>query len=110
MSEQQHTPGPWRTSNKRPRHVCDGRGYKVADCLTTTKGASFEIALDVAVANATLIASAPAMYEALRRAQMFIKNGVEAGYIQMPDADCPDPAHGTLPTIDAALSKARGES
>lgn len=40
---------------------------------------------------------------ALESARVFIKNGVELGYIRMPDADCPDPAHGTLPLIERAM-------
>lgn len=41
---------------------------------------------------------------ALESARAFIKNGVDLGYIRMPDADCPDPAHGTLPLIERAMS------
>jgi hypothetical protein len=43
---------------------------------------------------------------ALEAARRFIRNGVEFGYIRMPDADCPDPAHNTLPLIERALSRA----
>lgn len=42
--------------------------------------------------------------DALHAAQRFIRNGVEFGYIRMPDADCPDPAHDTPKKIDAALA------
>lgn len=42
--------------------------------------------------------------DALKAAEQFITNGVDYGYIQMPDADTPDPAHDTLPKIEAALS------
>lgn len=42
---------------------------------------------------------------ALKHARMFIVNGVDLGYIRMPDADTPDQAHDTLPIIDAALAK-----
>jgi len=38
-----------------------------------------------------------ALEAALRKAEQFIVNGVEFGYIRMPDADTPDPAHETLP-------------
>lgn len=40
----------------------------------------------------------------LRLARQFVVNGVDLGYIQMPDADTPDPAHDLVPKIDAALS------
>ncbi|MDR6708166.1 hypothetical protein J2X73_002537 [Novosphingobium sp. 1748] len=41
---------------------------------------------------------------ALRAARQFIRNGVEFGYISMPDPETPDSAHDTLPMIEAALS------
>nr|WP_315528235.1 hypothetical protein [uncultured Achromobacter sp.] len=40
---------------------------------------------------------------ALQSAQRFIRNGVEFGYIRMPDADTPDPAHRTPGLIEAAI-------
>ncbi|GAB1837355.1 hypothetical protein MyNCGM121_41350 [Achromobacter xylosoxidans] len=40
---------------------------------------------------------------ALESAQRFIRNGIEFGYIRMPDADTPDPAHRTPSMIDAAI-------
>lgn len=43
---------------------------------------------------------------ALKRAKMFITNGVELGFIRMPDDSTPDPAHETLPAIEAAISEA----
>lgn len=48
-----------------------------------------------------------ALVEALERARQFIRNGIALGFIRMPDADTPDPAHETLPRIDAALSTYR---
>lgn len=44
-----------------------------------------------------------AALEALEAAQRFIRNGIELGYIRMPDADTPDPAHRTPDLIDAAI-------
>jgi len=41
----------------------------------------------------------------LRLAREFIVNGVENGYIRMPDADTPDPAHDMVPMLNAALGK-----
>jgi hypothetical protein len=40
----------------------------------------------------------------LKLARQFVVNGVDLGYIRMPDCDTPDPAHDLLPMIDAALS------
>lgn len=42
--------------------------------------------------------------EALQAARRFIVNGVALGFIRLPDADTPDPAHNTLPLIKAALA------
>lgn len=64
---------------------------------------------DPSAANAHLIAAAPEMYEALRRADMFIANGVELGYITLPDVH-EDPATETPNLIKAALAKAAGEN
>lgn len=43
-------------------------------------------------------------FKALRAAEQFIVNGIEMGYITMPDASTPDSAHETLPLIRAALT------
>lgn len=47
------------------------------------------------------------LVEALEHARLFIRNGVELGYVKMPDADTPDPAHDTLPKIETALAAHR---
>ncbi|WP_163003738.1 hypothetical protein [Pseudomonas viridiflava] len=39
----------------------------------------------------------------VRLAREFVKNGIELGYITMPDDDTPDPAHDLLPRMDAVL-------
>ena len=49
-------------------------------------------------------APSPIVLHALRAAKQFIANGVELGYIRMPDSDCPDPAHEVPNLIDAAIS------
>ncbi len=54
--------------------------------------------------NAELSAQVEVLRSASAKAVNFIKNGVELGFIRMPDADCPDPAHGTLPALESALS------
>ena len=47
--------------------------------------------------------------ESLEVAHRFIANGIELGYIQMPDSDTLDPAHETLPAIEAALAEYRAQ-
>lgn len=44
-----------------------------------------------------------AALDALEAARRFIRNGIEFGYIRMPDAYKPDPAHRTPGMIDAAI-------
>jgi hypothetical protein len=56
-----------------------------------------------------LIAAAPDLYAACVAAGEFIRNGIEFGYIRMPDSDTPDRAHGTLPMLRAAIAKAEGK-
>jgi hypothetical protein len=45
-----------------------------------------------------------ACVQALQQADKFITNGIDLGYIRMPDADCPDPAHATPGAIKTALA------
>lgn len=52
---------------------------------------------------AALTAEVARKDEALRAAKQFIENGVEGGFILMPDPDTPDTAHNTLPMIRTAL-------
>ncbi|WP_238892033.1 hypothetical protein [Achromobacter insuavis] len=47
---------------------------------------------------------------ALESAQRFIRNGIEFGYIRMPDADTPDPAHRTPSLIDAAIRSLKSQA
>ena len=54
--------------------------------------------------------AAPELLKALEKANQFITNGVEFGYIRMPNSDCPDAAHETPDIIRAAIAKAKGES
>lgn len=42
---------------------------------------------------------------ALDSANNFISNGIELGFIRMPDEETPDQAHNTLPRIRSALAK-----
>ena len=61
-----------------------------------------------AEANVKLMAAAPYMHEALLQALMFIENGIEMGYIQMPTVDSGDSALETQVIIRRALAKAVG--
>jgi len=81
------------TANVQPGWATDGR-------LRTES--------EECVANARLMAAAPCLLAALRDAEEFIANGIEYGYIRMPDADTPDSAHETPEIIRAAIAKATG--
>lgn len=90
-----HTSGPWQADKHR---VFNGTGTEqICNCYTGN-----------AFANACLIAAAPSMLAALKRAKQFIENGVELGFIRLPDASTPDSAHETLPAIRAAIAAAEG--
>jgi hypothetical protein len=71
--------------------------------LTTGEGFEKE-----SEANANLIAAAPELLEALKKAKEFISNGIEFGFIRMPDEG--DSAHETLPIILRAIKKAEGRT
>ena len=49
------------------------------------------------------------LLEALEAAKQFIQNGIQYGYISMPDKDCGDSAFETPAKIEAAIQKTRGQ-
>ena len=59
---------------------------------------------DAVLAAPIAQAAVTELVEALEHARQFIRNGIDLGFIRMPDADTDDPAHETLPKIEAALS------
>lgn len=46
------------------------------------------------------------LVEALKAASVFIRNGIELGFVRMPDKDTPDPAHLVPGMLEAAIAKA----
>ena len=50
-----------------------------------------------------------ALLEALKTADQFITNGMELGFIRMPDAATPDSAHETPGIVRAAIKAVEGE-
>lgn len=62
------------------------------------------------LAPVTPPATGAALVEALEAADQFIRNGIELGFIRMPDAATPDPALKTPAKIEAALALYRGEA
>lgn len=99
-----HTPGPWRYASANAGNLWFVQRGKSGGFVVEAEDA------ENALADARLIAAAPEMLEALKRAKQFIQNGVELGFIHMPDRDAQDPAHGTLPMVVAAISKAEASN
>jgi hypothetical protein len=104
------TPGPWH----RNRHFNGttvsptGPDWREQSAIAVCVSAGTRN-LEEAKANARAVAEVPAMVQALRAARQFITNGIEFGYIQMPDPATPDSAHDTLPMIEAVLRNIDGE-
>ena len=97
---------PVELTREMAKAVGDLAERKWCYCLT---------AANVCEIFSTVLAAAPAapaadaMVEALEHARLFIVNGIDLGFIQMPEAGTPDPAHETLPMIDAALAAHRAQ-
>jgi len=103
MSKAKHTPGPWQ---RQGSHICtaDPERAILAQVFNPGKRPGDYPLTE----NANLIAAAPEMLEALEKAKQFIQNGIQYGYINMPDKDCGDSALETPAKIEAAIQKARG--
>jgi hypothetical protein len=111
-----HTPGPWTLETvKTSSGICHKVGpfpwrpNKQNHACIYVDNHSHDASAprdQELLANAHLIAAAPELLAALRKAEQFIANGVELGFIRMPDPDTPDSAHDTLPAIRAAIAKA----
>jgi hypothetical protein len=114
-----HTPGPWVFNGHHiygPKHedskhpngrvfvASVARGAHRADPLLD--GGADRFGFD-SEADVRLIAAAPDLLEALELARQFLSNGIELGYIRLPDEG--DPARETLKVIEAAIAKAKGE-
>ena len=93
MSAFNGTPGPWQTSNFDPMRVCDADG-EVRGCSTVavTEGTNRE-----RKANATLIAQAPAMLQALVDSEPFVE------YMSFNGNEQAHEAHKRIYAILAAL-------
>ena len=102
MNNVQHTPGPWLIANNGKA----GNTYHIwrNDSAGTGEGNEgyAHIAKHVhGLANAHLIAAAPAMYEALSMAQ---------ATIERLQRHAPGSAIGTLDVIKAAIAQAEGDN
>lgn len=90
---------------------------EVFELPVTTLGIAYNTAIKSRVEDKTVLSAVvrainahDALVDALRRADQFITNGVELGFIRMPDASTPDTAHETPEIVRAALALAEGRS
>lgn len=116
------TPGPWmlctdaewfsHTGLEKRNRISQSSGFVVyADGKLNEPKDALEICVpQFSEANARLIAASPDLLAACQLAREFIRNGIELGYIRMPSVHTPDPAHKTLPAIEAAIAKATGKA
>lgn len=106
-----HTSGPWTFARRISWENTPGEQEKHSGLIvypTTDEDLTIAEVNDFfderqGNANAYLIINAPDMYEALKRADRLITNGIEHGYIYMPD-DENDPACETLEIIRTVLA------
>ena len=113
MSE--HTKGPWAVEGDDesvPGVPCIGIASaekRICDVASTLNDDDDWQLTGEDRANARLIAAAPELLEALELADQFISNGIEFGYILMPEPETPDSAHDAPGIIRAAIAKAKGQ-
>lgn len=81
-------------------HADPGEVERLRDALDECDGERWKLRTE----RNTLRAQLAKRDALLRLARQFVVNGVDLGYIHMPDADTPDPAHDLVPKIDATLS------
>lgn len=92
--------------------IIQARGHAIAICGPETGHATRDIAFcDDALRARDIVAACkavPELLEALRKADQFIRNGIEFGFIRMPNIT--DPANDTPRAIADAIAKAEGRS
>lgn len=118
MTEVKHTPTPWFVSGVRFK-MNGSEWHSIArydeakKCDENFACVSYDPRTGVGFEDAHFIVRAvnshEAMLEALYAARLFIVNGVELGYINVPYATS-DPETRTLPLINKAISAAKGDA
>lgn len=104
-----HTPGPWVIRKERVAtgfglmvgRADPGKRYTIAHVFKT-----INVSPETIEADARLIATSPTLLAALKKAERFILNGIEFGFIRLPEPG--DPALDTLAEIQAAIRQAEG--
>ena len=109
MIEAKHTQTQkWRVefSNALSRFVVVSEGNRILALLPMAAAADDDLT-DFDLKDLYMMAAAPELLDALDEAKQFIQNGIQYGYINMPDKDCGDSAIETPAKIEAAIQKAR---
>lgn len=98
MTNDKHTPGPWRIKKQEHAFHVYARDYK----LINNRIAAIEVFVDNAEANARLIAAAPELVEALQElwSASFERNQGREGFIRLQNAQM---------RASDILAKAKGE-
>lgn len=95
-----HTPGPWTVSYQTPFLVVDSAHVVIASASGVSSGGASDVSgFEQAKANARLIAAAPELLAALKRAASWIKSEAE-GNDEMPLV---------FVVAEAAIAKAEGK-
>ena len=108
--ETRHTPGPWVAAlegNLRPLIIQDLTGRPIPIASIIHQGGGDFDPSETTQVNAHLIAAAPELLAALRRAVPWLgKLIADGGHLQ---SVCPNDAIGALQQAEAALARAKGE-
>lgn len=100
-----HTKGPWTVNSRAIEEVKEPSS--VIAIVNDGDDNGDEQLKGEWKANARLISAAPDLLEACKKAIEFINNGVEFGYIQLPEKG--DSALLTQPMLEQAIAKAEGK-
>lgn len=98
-----HTPGPWTYRNGSRIYLDGSEVAQISFATGRLKEGRKRARFIVQACNCH-----DELVEALKAASVFIKNGIELGFIRMPDKDIFDPAHLAPGMIETALAKAEG--
>ena len=108
--KEKYTKGPWKVETEHMSEEGYEEFIKRQSIIKRDEDVTYTIAninwCNPVEANTNLMAAAPEMYEALQEALLFITNGMENGYIRMPEVG--DSALETSNIIRKALTKAQG--
>jgi hypothetical protein len=80
---------------------------KLATLITAAEGfeAAQVLVVEAEAKQREWETAARKLYAACIDARQFIRNGIEFGYIQLPDNDTPDTAKQTLPSLDEIIDQ-----